>query len=213
MKNKRAVIIQCRLSSTRLPQKALKDLGGKTVLDWCLLSMKKVPAAEYYVATDEASFKFLEPICKRNGFKCFAGDLNNVLKRFCDLLKKIDVETVIRGTADNPFLFYEAAIASVEEFEKKNKNSITCDYLTFSGLPHGSGVEIFSAKSLLKAAEQTDSPYDKEHVGPALYNHKDRFNCEFVRAPSRFYFPELRTTIDTPADYLRAISIVNYLNN
>ena len=110
MKNKRAVIIQCRLSSTRLPQKALKDLGGKTVLDWCLLSMKKVPAAEYYVATDEASFKFLEPICKRNGFKCFAGDLNNVLKRFCDLLKKIDVETVIRGTADNPFLFYDKHI-------------------------------------------------------------------------------------------------------
>ena len=101
MKNKRAVIIQCRLSSTRLPQKALKDLGGKTVLDWCLLSMKKVPAAEYYVATDEASFKFLEPICKRNGFKCFAGDLNNVLKRFCDLLKKIAWETEA-WIADNP---------------------------------------------------------------------------------------------------------------
>lgn len=213
MKNKRAVIIQCRLSSTRLPQKALKDLGGKTVLDWCLSSMKKVSASEYYVATDDASFEILEPICKRNGFKCFAGDLNNVLKRFCDLIKKIDVDTIIRATADNPFLFYEAAIATVEEFEKKNKNSITCDYLTFSGLPHGSGVEVFSAKSLLKAAEQTDSPYDQEHVGPALYNHKDKFNCEFVRAPSRFYFPALRTTIDTPADYLRAISIVNYLNN
>ena len=35
------VITQCRLSSTRLPRKALKDLGGKSVLEWVLNSMKK----------------------------------------------------------------------------------------------------------------------------------------------------------------------------
>ncbi|MCQ2589402.1 MAG: bifunctional glycosyltransferase/class I SAM-dependent methyltransferase [Treponema sp.] len=213
MKTNRAVIIQCRLSSTRLPEKALKPLGNKTVLDWVLTSMKKVPADEYYVATDEASFKYLEPICKNNGFNCFAGDLNNVLKRYCDLIKTLDVDVIIRATADNPFLFYEAAIASVEEFERKNKDGLFCDYLTYSGLPHGSGVEVFSAKSLLKAASQTDSPYDQEHVGPALYNHKDKFNCEFIKAPSEYYYPTLRTTIDTPADYLRAISIVNFVND
>ena len=212
MKSKRAVIIQCRLSSTRLPKKALKMLGDKTVLEWCLLSMKKVNADYYYVATDEASFFELEPICKKNGYKCFSGDLNNVLKRFCDLINLLKVDTVIRATADNPFLFYEAAISSVEEFEKKNKNGLVCDYLTYTGLPHGSGVEVFSAQSLLKAATLTDSPYDKEHVGPSLYNHKDRFNCEFIRSPKRFYYPSLRTTIDTPVDYLKAICIVSYLS-
>lgn len=213
MKNKKAVIVQCRLSSTRLPQKALKILGGKTVLDWVLISMKKVQASKYYVATDDLSYETLKPICERNGFEIFAGDLNNVLKRFCDLISKIKVDIVIRATADNPFLFYEAAQASLDEFEKKNINSITCDYLTYSGLPHGSGVEIFSAHSLLKAAQMTDSEYDKEHVGPALYNHKEHFNCEFITAPKRFYYPELRTTIDTYDDYLRAIAMLNYLSD
>ena len=35
------VIVQCRLSSTRLPGKALLPLGGKTILEWTLASMKK----------------------------------------------------------------------------------------------------------------------------------------------------------------------------
>ena len=213
MKAKRAVIVQCRLSSSRLPAKALKDLGGKPVLAWVLNAMKKVRADKYFVATDEASYETLLPICKKNGFECFAGDLDDVLKRFCDLIKKIKADVIIRATADNPFLFYEAAQASLEEYEERCKSKHSCDYLTYTGLPHGSGVEIINAQSLLKAAQETDNPYDHEHVGPALYNHKDKFTCEFIKAPARFYNPELRTTIDTFSDYLRAQTIVNYLGN
>ena len=212
MKTKRAVIVQCRLSSTRLPEKAIKKLGDKVVLGWVLSAMHKVSADRYFVATDEASYETLKPICDEYGFECFAGDLNNVLKRFCDLMEKIKAEIIIRATADNPFLFYEAAEASVIDFEERNKTKHTVDYLTYSGLPHGSGVEIFSGKSLLEAAANTQDPYDLEHVGPALYNHKDKYRCEFVKAPSRFNFPELRTTIDTYSDFLRAVSIVNYLS-
>lgn len=210
---KRIVIVQCRLSSSRLPQKALKKIGNQTVLAWVLQSMKKVPASRYFVATDFASFGKIKDICDENEFECFAGELEDVLKRFVDLLNTVDCETVIRATADNPFLFYEAAIESVELFETKNETEKNCDYLTLSGLPHGSGVEIFSASSLKKAASMTNDPYDHEHVGPALYNHKDLFNCEFINAPKKYNYPELRTTIDTYSDYLRAILIANFLKN
>lgn len=211
MKTNRTVIVQCRLSSSRLPQKALKPLGGKPVLAWVLNSMKKIKADRYYVATDAQSYATLEPVCKEYGFECFAGDLNDVLKRFCDLIKTLKTKTIIRATADNPFLFYEAAAASVEEFEQNVKAKTPYDYLTYTGLPHGSGVEILSAGALLDAIDKTDNPYDHEHVGPALYNHKERYNCGFIKAPARFNKPHLRTTIDTFSDYLRAVSIVNYL--
>ena len=71
MKTNRTVIVQCRLSSTRLPGKAVKELGGKPVLAWVLSSMKKVHADHYFVATDEESYETLLPICKENGFECF----------------------------------------------------------------------------------------------------------------------------------------------
>lgn len=211
MKTNRTVIVQCRLSSTRLQGKALKILGDKTVFEWVLASMKKVRADSYYVATDEDSYEKLAPLCKKAGFHCFKGSLEDVLKRFADLLDTIKTKTVIRATADNPFLFYEAAEESVELFEEKNKGKSHCDYLTYKGLPHGSGVEIFSADSIKKAAKETDNPYDHEHVGPALYNHTDKYICEFVEAPRRFRHPELRTTIDTYSDYIHAISIVKYV--
>ena len=211
MKTNRTVIVQCRLSSTRLPGKALKDLYGKPVLSYVLEAMHKVKADHYFLATDKDSYEQLLPLCKENGFECFAGSLDDVLGRFTALLDTIKTKTVIRATADNPFLFYEAAEESAALFEEKNSGKNHCDYLTYSGLPHGSGVEVFSADSLKKAAAETSDPYDHEHVGPALYNHKDRYTCEFVPAPRRYNYPELRTTIDTYSDYLRAVSILSYM--
>ena len=211
MKTNRTVIVQCRLSSTRLPGKALLELDGKPVLAYVLSAMRKVKADYYYLATDEASYDKLLPVCKEYGFECFAGSLNDVLERFVALLDTIKTKTVIRATADNPFLFYEAAEESAALFEEKNSGKEHCDYLTYSGLPHGSGVEIFSAEALKKAIKETSDPYDHEHVGPALYNHKDRYVCDFIPAPRRFDYPELRTTIDTYSDYLRAVSMLSYL--
>ena len=197
---KLAVIIQCRLSSTRLPGKALMDLGGKTVFEWTLDSMSKVKADKYIVATDDASYPVLAPLAEKHGWKIMAGPLEDVLERFCMAIKKFGCSCVLRATADNPFLFYEAAQALSDEFFKQDKIA-HCDYMTWTGLPHGCGVEIFWADSLLKAAQETKDPYDHEHVGPALYNHKDRFTSLFYKAPARFYFPDYRTTIDTFCDY------------
>lgn len=203
-----AIIVQCRLSSTRLPRKALKELGGKSVLEWTLNSMKKINADSYFVATDEDSFAELEPVAKKCGWEIFAGPRDDVLERFCLLIEKIKADVVIRATADNPFLFYEAASALLEEYEKEKP-----DYITWTGLPHGSGVEIFNAHSLLEAKKSTSSEYDHEHVGPALYNHKDKFNCLFIKSPARWYYPEFRTTIDTYADYARAQLIFRSVNS
>lgn len=98
-----------------------------------------------------------------------------------------------------------------EEFARQSERS-QCDYMTWTGLPHGSGVEIFNAESLLKARHLTIDAFDHEHVGPALYNHKDTFTSLFYRAPDRFFYPDYRTTIDTAADFRRALAIVEKLS-
>src|SRR5574344_164249 len=206
------LIVQCRLSSTRLPRKALKDLGGKPVLAWVLDAMHLFPADSYYVATDEESFTELEPVVRSCGWECFAGPKEDVLERFRLLIEKVQADTVIRATADNPFLFYEAAQALAESYSNYARYS-SCDYITWTGLPHGSGIEIINAHTLLDARKNTDSPYDHEHVGPALYNHKDRYSVMFLPAPKRWNYPDYRTTIDTGADYFRAKAIVQELSD
>lgn len=205
-KNKpvRAVIVQCRLSSTRLPMKAMYKIGDRPLIQWTLDAMKKVPADFYVVATDSASYGTLEPVCKDAGFDCFEGPLEDVLERFCLVVRKYNIDTVIRATGDNPFLFWEAACDSADEFDSLRGTENEVSYLTYSGLPHGSGVEIFDGTALLKAAAMTQDPYDHEHAGPAFYRHQDHFKCLFKKAPEKYYGPSLRTTVDTYGDFLRA---------
>lgn len=206
-----AVIVQCRLSSTRLPGKALADLGGVPALEWTLLSMKKVRADAYCVATDEASLDALAPVAARRGFEIFAGPLEDVLARFCAAARKIGADTIVRATADNPFLFHEAAQSLLDEFFEREKNGAP-DYITWTGLPHGAGVEVMDAAALLRANDMTDSAYEREHVGPAIYNHPDKFSALFLPAPARFRHPEYRVTIDTPRDLRGARSVVKFLS-
>ena len=212
------VIIQCRLGSTRLPSKALLPLDNKTCIEWTLNAMKKVVGDEYYLATDHSSYSHLFPLAQKNGWKCFAGSELDVLDRFCSLIRHIEhehgkkVTWIVRATGDNPFLFFEAAQNLLNEAVQIKSQGKSCDYCTYSGLPHGSGVEILNAQSLLQAQGLTQDSYDKEHVGPALYNHTDIWTCLFLPSPPQWSHPEYRTTIDTYGDYRRAVRIVNYVS-
>ncbi len=208
LKKRTVLIVQCRLSSTRLPRKALLPLGDKCVLEWVLRAMKKVPADKYYLATDTESAPELEGIAKKCGWHLFAGSKEDVLDRFCGVIKESKAKLVVRATADNPFLFYEAVRDLIKEYYSHHKEESNIDYITYTGLPHGSGVEMFDAESLLRAASMTNDPYDHEHVGPALYNHKESFRSLFIKAPAEYNYSKLRTTIDTPSDYRRACALV-----
>ena len=205
-KERVAVVVQCRLSSNRLPKKALKTIGEKSILQWALDAMKKVPADSYYLATDRDSEKALSEIAKKSGYEIYAGSLEDVLDRFCDVIDISGADVVVRATADNPYLFYEAATDLLNLWKEKN-SSTQIDYITYKGLPHGSGVEILRAASLLEAKITTRDPYDHEHVGPSLYNHQERYKCVFADAPERYFYPELRTTVDTATDLIRAEKI------
>ncbi|OJF75988.1 MAG: hypothetical protein BKP49_09200 [Treponema sp. CETP13] len=201
------LVIQCRLDSTRLPQKATLTLGGKPIIAWTMDAMHCVPADKYILATDEDSYPILSLIAKEKGWECFAGPKEDVLERFCLIIKETDADILIRATGDNPFLFYDAAQASIENFVSKK-----CDYFTYTGLPHGSGVEVFNAHTLLDAAEKTDSAYDHEHVGPAIYLYPEDYSIIMEKAPKEWNFPNLRTTIDTREDYETARRFVHVIS-
>lgn len=207
------VILQARLDSTRLPQKALLDLDGKPILVRVMENLRKIPADEYVLACDTDSEKFFAPLAASCAFKCVSGPKEDVLERFCIVIRTFGVTTVIRATGDNPFIFTDAAEVSVRRYTALQNESNPVDYFTFTGVPHGSGIEVFSGRRLLQASTLADSAYDREHVGPALYRHQDRFVCKFETAPVQWYHPEVRTTIDTRADYENAVLMIERIKS
>ncbi len=207
----RCVILQARLDSTRLPRKAVLPLGGKPVIYRVMENLRRVVADQYVLACDEASEAELAPIARECGFLCVAGPKEDVLTRFCVVVKKVGADVVLRATGDNPWLFADAAQRTLDRFVELSATPNPPDYFTFTGLPHGSGVEAFSARRLLEACVLTDSAYDHEHVGPAFYRHPERFKCVFETAGEAWYHPEIRTTIDTREDYERACLMNEHL--
>ncbi len=198
--NRVGVFLQVRLNSSRMPGKALLDLGGKPLIMQVMERVNVVPADVRVLLTSHESEKYLTEIAHSMGWEIFSGDSQNVLKRFVDAAGHFNVDTVIRVTGDNPFTSPEIAIETLNIFNKNN-----CDLAYIAPVPYGSGVEVVSSQALRKALVSTRLPYNLEHVTP--YIHKN--TSEFKVIAEKYHDPvvgrgDIRVTVDTREDYERA---------
>jgi spore coat polysaccharide biosynthesis protein SpsF len=191
------IIIQARMSASRLRGKVLMDLAGKPVLwhvvERCRRSKLagKVIVATSVDPTDDAIADF----CKNNNINAFRGSLLDVLDRFhaCALSSSLDV--IVRVTADCPLIDPEVIDQSIQLFLDNTvgyvSNVLSRDF------PRGLDCEVFSAAALHEAARQASEPGQREHVTPYIKSHNKILVCTMP--------PELkgdfRLTLDEQADY------------
>ncbi|MCL2800185.1 MAG: spore coat protein [Treponema sp.] len=203
-----AVVLQARLDSSRLPQKAMLCIDGKPLVLHVMNALKEIFANIHVLACPDDSFGVFKPLAEEAGFKIVSGPKEDVLERFCIVIREFKIDRIIRATGDNPFVFTDAASLLNEEAVKLN-----CDYAGFSELPYGAGVESVSASALLKAANETELPFDREHVCPYLYNNPQVFKLHRPSAPSQWKYPQIRLTVDTQEDFDKAKILYNALKN
>jgi spore coat polysaccharide biosynthesis protein SpsF len=201
-----AIILQARLDSSRLAEKALLPLNGKPLLFRVMEALNHIRADTRILACPQDSYKYFTPLAQEAGFQIFCGPKDDVLERFCQVIKKYSIKRVIRATGDNPFVFSDAAAEINREAA-----SVNADYAGYTGLPYGAGVESVNADALLRAACEAVLPFEREHVCPYLYNNPDFFNIHRPAPPSMWQFPDIRLTVDTREDYDRAVELYNAL--
>ena len=194
-----AVIVQARLDSSRLPQKALLPLGREPLIFRVMEALKAISCDLHVLACPEDSMDVFTPLAKKAGFQIIAGSKEDVLSRYCDTIRRFTIDQVIRATGDNPFVFADAA-------ETLNQEALACkaDYAGYSGLPHGAGVESIAAEALLRAEQASSLKSEREHVCPYLYTHPEQFLLHRPLAPRIWQGPSLRVTVDTREDYEKA---------
>ncbi|GHV60726.1 hypothetical protein AGMMS49587_03050 [Spirochaetia bacterium] len=204
-----AVVLQARLDSSRLPGKALLPLDGKPLIFRVMEALKTVKADLHVLASPEDCALSFTPLAEEAGFVFCSGPKDDVLGRYCGVIRRFNIDRVIRATGDNPFVFADAAGALNEEAV-----SLNAAYAGYSGLPYGAGVESVAAWALLKAdAEASKSaPADREgpereHVCPYLYKHPELFPLHRPLAPIHWQGPSLRLTVDTLEDYKGAVAL------
>ena len=204
----KAIVLQARLDSTRLPEKALLPLDGKPFLLRVMEALNNISADLKILTCPEDSLKEFTPITKEAGFEIFSGPKEDVLERYRQVVSHFSLNRVIRATGDNPFVFTDAAsLINTEAL------SLNADYAGYTGLPYGAGVESVSAAALLRAADEAALPSEREHVCPYLYNNPEKFNLHRPAAPQQWLFPDIRLTVDTQEDYEKAVELYSALKN
>ncbi|MCW7490404.1 cytidylyltransferase domain-containing protein [Leptospira meyeri] len=166
MKQKVLLLLQSRLSSSRLPAKALLSIGGFPMV---VLAAKRSMNTGYdlsVVTSDHSDDDLLVDVLGKYGLKYFRGSLTNVLERFQIVINRDEYkskEIFVRLTADNVIPDGALIGEAVECFVNSD-----CDYLTTIGqnsnLPYGVTLEIFSRGAIEKAYKYAKTDEEREHV-------------------------------------------------
>ena len=191
-----ALVLQARLDSSRLPQKALLPLAGRPLVLRVMEAFKDFDCDAKVLACPEDSAASFAPLAEEAGFSLITGPKDDVLERYCLVIRKLGADMIIRATGDNPLVFADAAAALDREAGELN-----ADYAGYSGLPLGAGVECVSSEALLRAGREARLPSEREHVCPYLYNHPEIFTLHRPLAPLKWQGPGCRITVDTRDDY------------
>ncbi len=198
---KTAIIIQARMTSTRLPGKVLMEVLNKPLLEIQMERLMKSKHADQIIVattTNEDDQPIIK-LCNKLGIECFRGSENDVLARYYLAAKKFMVDVIVRITSDCP-LIDPVVVDKVIDYYKTNYPRY--DYVSNClerTYPRGMDTEVISYVALEKAFIEASALTDREHVTTFI-----RMNPRYFRLANIRYQRDYschRWTVDTKEDF------------
>jgi spore coat polysaccharide biosynthesis protein SpsF (cytidylyltransferase family) len=203
-----AVIVQARMTSSRLPGKVLKDLGPGTTLELLVRRLGRLTetgAVVVATSVDESDDPVAD-LAGALGAHVVRGPLDDVLERYRLAASEVDCDGVVRITADCPLSEPEVIDRLVRMWREGDHLSYVWNTREPRSFPAGLDAEVVSRWALEEAATETRDPYDREHVTPFVRNRPARFPQQSLRLE-----PPVRTvklSLDTSEDLATIRSFV-----
>lgn len=197
-------ITQARIGSTRLPEKILKTIQGKSLLEIHLqriLQSKKITKLKV-ASTTEPDVTRIEDICKPLGIEVHRGSVNNVLERFYETARTESPDWVVRLTSDCP-LIDATVIDRIIDFAIAHNLDYVSNTLDPT-YPDGLDAEVFKFSVLEKAVNEASLTSELEHVTPFIWKNSTYkggklFTSDCIKNDTDY--SAIRLTVDTPEDF------------
>ena len=209
---KTVVIVQARMTSSRLPGKVLKRVLDKPLLEYQIERVRKVKSAdEIVIATTVNNVdREIVEFCDRLSLPCFRGSEQDVLSRFRDAAAAFHADVVIRLTSDCPIIDPHVVERVLRHFLENASNYDYVSNCIARTYPRGMDTEIFPFGILEEAYHEAEEPADREHVTPFIYRQRHRFRLSNVAYPRDLSFH--RWTVDTEEDFTLIRRIIEELH-
>jgi spore coat polysaccharide biosynthesis protein SpsF len=198
--SKVVIIIQARMTSTRLPGKVLLPVLGRPMFSFQIERLKKVRGANQIIvattvnSTDDPIVAF----CADESLDHVRGSEHDVLSRYVLAAHKSSADVVVRVTSDCPLLDPELVDKMILEYFGDARPDYVSNMLVPTW-PYGMAVEVFSAAALFEAEAEPSDPVEREHVTPFIYRHPERYRLHSVTR--QVDLSDHRWTVDTPEDF------------
>ena len=203
MKDNKKVVatIEARMTSSRLPGKVLLEIGGKPALEFMIDRVKQSRLVDDIVVatTVNSSDQPIIDLCNKMGCKYFRGSEEDVLLRVLEAAKSVDADIIVELTGDCPFIDPDIIDKVIELYSLGDYDYAS--NVVERSFPDGFDTQVFSVQSLEKVSRLTDNPIDRVHVSCYFYNNPHKFKLANLLADQDSTWPDLRLTIDEPADY------------
>ena len=205
MKEETIAVVQARMDSSRLPGKSMMKIGNWSLIE---LVLKRVSLSSKIDRTilattinpkDDALVAHVENL----GFEVFRGSEQDVLSRFYNALSSFKTKIVVRITGDCPLISPKLIDLAIQRFLETKT-----DYLSLSigedknfAYPRGFDVEVTNFKALSEAYNRAKKNYEREHVMPYLYTHKEEYSVFYLEPEIEDSRPNYRLCVDTEKDF------------
>lgn len=187
-------IVQARLTSSRLPEKVLMELGDSklSILEHVNIRLNKAAKIDkvVFAIPDTSLNDKLADFLEKKKIEYYRGSEDDVLGRFYHCAKKYNPNLIVRATCDNPCIDWHLTDGMIA-------NLGHADYMYCKETPLGTSVEIFTKNALTEAYHQAKALEEREHVCPYITR-----NAKFVCIQYPYNKLSYRLTVDEEADFV-----------
>ena len=180
------IIIPARIGSTRLPNKPLKDIAGKTLIERVVDQAKKTNAKSIHVATDSEEIMDhcneinVEALLTSSDHKTGSDRLSES----CDILKLLDEELIVNIQGDEPFIDPQDIENLAKLAEKENANTVTLyTNLESNELENYNVVKLWLDSNIVtdfsRYGDHLPRKDAKKHIG--VYGYRVNFLQKFIK--------------------------------
>ena len=198
------IVVQARMSSTRLPGKVLLPILGKSLLARMIerLQMIRHEAAIVVATSDHEQDDIIQTEAGAIGVPCFRGSLDNCLDRHYQAGLKYGADVVIKIPSDCPLIDPRIIDEVLDYYFAHEGEYDFVNNLHPATWPDGNDVEIMTMPCIQKAWKEASRKLELEHTTPYIWENPDKFRIVNISwSVGKDYSMSHRFTIDYPEDY------------
>ena len=198
------IVVQARMSSSRLPGKVLLPILGKSLLYRMIerLQMIRHEATIVIATSDSEQDDIIQTEAENIGVPCFRGSLTNCLDRHYQAGKQYNADVVIKIPSDCPLIDPRIVDEVLDYYFAHPGEYDFVNNLHPATFPDGNDVEIMTMACIEKAWREASRPLELEHTTPYIWENPDKFRIANITwSAGKDYSMSHRFTIDYPGDY------------